>query len=241
MASNRAYSITETLISLELYLNVRPNVTKKVSNPYYHEYGKILTNYNRLKRRTLVRTAGAMRMGCSNFRALDPTDNHDGLGHYTPIQKEIWRKYNRNLKKVRSIVGKLIVAIQANDLDTIMDIELKFNLDPIPAKEYKRLKTQHNLIETVRNRKIVQDKKADFYSKHGKLYCEICEFDFKQTYGVLGTYFIECHHLTPLYKLKKGEVRITKLDDLALLCANCHRMIHKNLNELTISKMKALL
>jgi 5-methylcytosine-specific restriction protein A len=54
--------------------------------------------------------------------------------------------------------------------------------------------------------------------------CEVCEFDFERAYGKLGRGFIEVHHKLPLHV--SGEIR-TRLSDLALLCSNCHRMIHR--------------
>lgn len=59
----------------------------------------------------------------------------------------------------------------------------------------------------------------------GELSCEVCAFDFEETYGELGKAYIEVHHRTPLYV--SGEVE-SALDDLVLLCANCHRMIHRS-------------
>ncbi|MEU2369057.1 MULTISPECIES: HNH endonuclease [Streptomyces] len=56
------------------------------------------------------------------------------------------------------------------------------------------------------------------------LRCEVCAFDFAQAYGDLGDGYIEVHHTTPLHV---SGVRETKLDDLACLCANCHRMCHR--------------
>jgi 5-methylcytosine-specific restriction protein A len=55
------------------------------------------------------------------------------------------------------------------------------------------------------------------------LACEACGFDFEQTYGDRGRGYIECHHVVPLHVV--GNHR-TQLRDLALVCANCHRMIH---------------
>jgi 5-methylcytosine-specific restriction protein A len=54
--------------------------------------------------------------------------------------------------------------------------------------------------------------------------CEACAFDFQATYGDLGRSYIEVHHRTPLHVT--GETA-SALDDLALLCANCHRMVHR--------------
>lgn len=56
--------------------------------------------------------------------------------------------------------------------------------------------------------------------------CEACEMTFEERYGEIGKDFIEVHHKTAI---ADGE-RETKLEDLALLCSNCHRMIHKSGN-----------
>ncbi|MFD5654657.1 HNH endonuclease [Streptomyces sp. NPDC127039] len=57
------------------------------------------------------------------------------------------------------------------------------------------------------------------------LRCDICAFDFARVYGELGSGYIEVHHVTPLHV---SGVRETRLDDLACLCANCHRMCHRS-------------
>ncbi|MFE9001836.1 HNH endonuclease [Streptomyces sp. NPDC007875] len=57
------------------------------------------------------------------------------------------------------------------------------------------------------------------------LRCEVCDFQFDRFYGPIGEGYIEVHHLLPLYI---SGPRDTELDDLALLCSNCHRMCHRN-------------
>ncbi|MDV9188417.1 HNH endonuclease [Streptomyces sp. SR27] len=72
----------------------------------------------------------------------------------------------------------------------------------------------------LRNRKIQQVRKLN-----EPIRCEACRFDFGATYGPLGADYIEVHHVTPLHVSGPSE---TRLEDLALLCANCHRMCHRN-------------
>lgn len=65
-------------------------------------------------------------------------------------------------------------------------------------------------------------------SQHGRLICEVpgCGFDFLERYGSLGSGYAQVHHLLPLSNASvKG--RETRLSDLAIVCANCHVMIHK--------------
>lgn len=59
----------------------------------------------------------------------------------------------------------------------------------------------------------------------GKLYCEICGFDFYSFYGELGKDFIEAHHSKPISEMLENEK--TNIDDIILVCANCHSMIHR--------------
>jgi 5-methylcytosine-specific restriction enzyme A len=66
--------------------------------------------------------------------------------------------------------------------------------------------------------------------------CEVCGFDFEQTYGNRGRGYIECHHIVPLHALGS---RRTLLRDLALVCANCHRMIHVRSPWLTPKQLRA--
>ena len=57
--------------------------------------------------------------------------------------------------------------------------------------------------------------------------CQICSFSFAETYGIHGEGFIEVHHLYPVSEYT-GEVDVDPSKDMAVICANCHRMIHRN-------------
>ena len=84
--------------------------------------------------------------------------------------------------------------------------------------------SQH--LKRERNRKIVEYAKEQFKSKHnGKIFCEICGFDFNEQYGELGKDFIEAHHIRPVAEMKKGD--ITKVEDFKMVCSNCHSMLHR--------------
>ena len=82
-------------------------------------------------------------------------------------------------------------------------------------------------------------KKKQVLQTKGKLLCEVCEFDFALSYGEHGEGFIECHHTKPVSTLRKNGK--THLNDLALLCANCHRMIHRGKKWLGIDELRQLL
>ncbi len=60
----------------------------------------------------------------------------------------------------------------------------------------------------------------------GRLECEVprCRFDFEATYGDIGRGFAHVHHVEALGE--RDEARETTLQELAVVCANCHAMIH---------------
>ena len=75
---------------------------------------------------------------------------------------------------------------------------------------------------------------------HGYV-CQGCEFDFETVYGEVGREFIEAHHLTPLSELPDDQpVDLDPRTDFAVLCANCHRMMHRKDGPRTIAELQAL-
>lgn len=81
--------------------------------------------------------------------------------------------------------------------------------------------------------------KAARLASTGKLECEACAFDFAKAFGVLGEGFIEAHHRVPVHALD-GTTK-TKAKDLALVCSNCHRMLHRSDPHLTVDELNGLL
>lgn len=80
---------------------------------------------------------------------------------------------------------------------------------------------EHRSRESALRRKKIESVLA----RDGALRCEVpgCGFHFEAAYGDLGRGFAVVHHRDPL---GSGDVRRTRLEDLAIVCANCHAMVH---------------
>lgn len=87
-----------------------------------------------------------------------------------------------------------------------------------------------------RSRSLVRDAKEQFLGRHDRLYCEVCGFDFGEFYGID---YIEAHHKRAIADYDEDDE--TVIEDLAMLCANCHRMIHSQTPPLTIEQLKLLI
>jgi predicted HNH restriction endonuclease len=114
----------------------------------------------------------------------------------------------------------------ANDgLAMVPDLDIHANT--YSAVEGRRKLVLHLVRE--RNQALVAEKKASAAS-HA---CEICGFDSLQKYG---EDYCEVHHLTPLAQLVDDYE--TTLDDLAIVCANCHRIIHLATPPMDIAELR---
>ncbi|GAA4149410.1 hypothetical protein GCM10022217_01260 [Chryseobacterium ginsenosidimutans] len=141
-------------------------------------------------------------------------------------QKFIWNLFDR-------IDPDLINSIPLNEND-LFDYDDK-------GEEEGADRTLHRL-HKLKERKpgIIKKAKEKAIREH-RLFCEVCLFDFEKEYPELGKGFIECHHKQPI---AKGGVRKTKIEDLAIVCANCHRMLHKrdkNGNYLQVEDLRMLI
>lgn len=71
--------------------------------------------------------------------------------------------------------------------------------------------------------------------------CAACGFDYSEVYGDRGKEWIEVHHIKPLSTFQ-GETMVTPETDLIPVCANCHRMIHRDSkNVLSVDELKELI
>jgi 5-methylcytosine-specific restriction enzyme A len=109
-------------------------------------------------------------------------------------------------------------------------IEAEAGADPSLAEEGEGVSTMvedgtrlriHKRIE--RNGKLVQQVKKQKGTR-----CEVCGTDFGERCGEMGAGYIEAHHLRPLASLKGTKVHLDPAADFAVLCANCHRMVHRS-------------
>ncbi|MFE6170190.1 HNH endonuclease [Viridibacillus arvi] len=109
--------------------------------------------------------------------------------------------------------------------------------DDVSFEEGKRKLRTHIVRE--RNPKIIKLAKERFKEKHGRLFCEVCDFDFYEKYGELGEDFIEGHHTIPVSELEAGQN--TRVEDIALVCSNCHKMLHRRRPWLNKVELKVLI
>ena len=75
--------------------------------------------------------------------------------------------------------------------------------------------------------------------EHWKAICAVCDFDFEKKYGEIGKGFIHVHHLTPVSKIGE-QYEVDPINDLRPVCPNCHSMLHRQDDTLSIDELKLI-
>lgn len=235
MARNPTWSRDELILALDLYLRHRERLPDS-DDPEVVELSLALNALygERARDASLFRNPNGVYMKLANFRAVDPlytSQGKRGLQRGGYGTEEVWTEFSERpdrLKLIASAIREAAAALphQADNDDDIAE-----------ALEGRLLTSMHRTRE--RNRELIRKKREAVLRETGRLACEACGFDFNATYGAHGTGFIEVHHVLPLHTLKPGSR--TRLQDLAVLCANCHRMVHAKSKWLSLLELKELL
>jgi 5-methylcytosine-specific restriction enzyme A len=131
--------------------------------------------------------------------------------------------------QLRSDLQAIIRAYRALTYRGGIDADVEEQTDL--AEEFG-LPAQTSIIEVRKyayHRKVERNRTAAHHAKkfHGTR-CQACDLDFGERYGEIGKGFIEAHHLRPIATLEEGiPVKYEVAVDFAVLCSNCHRMIHR--------------
>jgi len=176
------------------------------------------------------RSERAVSQKLHNFVHIDPDDSTEGFPHGGKMDQVVWDEFwghPQLLIDTAKLIRANVESIKPQQVDPEPEIE--------DALEGRLLTRVHRSRE--RSGKLVKRKKAQA-KKTDAMHCEGCGFDFEQAYGKRGDGFIECHHLLPVSQLAPGQP--TTLADLALVCSNCHRMIHRNAPWLSMDQLRAI-
>jgi predicted HNH restriction endonuclease len=76
--------------------------------------------------------------------------------------------------------------------------------------------------------------------KHHGFSCKACGMSFAEVYGELGIDYIHVHHVQPVSTLKT-KCTIDPTKDLVPVCPNCHAMLHRSNELLTVSELQSLI
>lgn len=228
----------ELILTLNLYFNLESNSFVS-TNSQIINLSKILNKlplHSSQSRNSDFRNPNGVAMKLGNFTSIDPDNPAKGLDKTSQLDKQIFFEFKNNRNLLTNISNVIIETLSNDDLRfKIYQIDEGSEVSIKEAIEGEIIFKLHKVRE--RNQKLIDSKKQQILKENGKLVCEVCEFDFDEKYGQIGKGFIECHHTQQLSTYNTNQK--TTLDDLALVCSNCHRMLHRLPEDMSIERLKS--
>ncbi|MFT3960857.1 HNH endonuclease [Propionivibrio sp.] len=238
--SNPDWVRDELILALDVYLRHRPNPPAKTSEEInqlsrqLQSLAPLLFPHYAIS--DTFRNVNGVYMKLMNFRRLDSqytSHNKSGLARGSKGDELVWEEFSQFPGRCTEVANAIIGSLENFGADGGEGSgAISEDIEEAPEG---RLLTRTHLVRE-RDRKLVEAKRNRVLKKSGKLECVVCGFDFSMKYGEYGSGYIECHHTKPLASLSAGHK--THIDDLELVCSNCHRMIHRKRQWLSIAELK---
>lgn len=232
---NPDWSRDELILALDLYFENTQVIPGKESKAVNDLSAMLNAMHQAMGTRagSTIRNANGVYLKLMNIRSVDPAyraQGKVGMQSGGKIEKALWAEYvgrRERLAKDAAEIRKAITSLDVKAIDTTdADAAYEGEEGGVIIRLHKRYERDSRLVAAKR--------KASKAS--GSLKCEACDFDFAMVYGALGSDYIEVHHTKPVHLMAPGSK--TRLADLALLCANCHRMAHRKRVPLTIREVR---
>lgn len=229
---NPKWQRDELILALDLYFRHNPSQLSQT----HEEVVKLSKILNTLAADgdkvniTTFRNPNGVYMKLCNYLRFDPNYSGAGLSRGAKLEEEVWDEFSNNLPYLRKIAQTII--------DNAADVSIADDGNVFDDEEFPEGKVLYKLHRArERNSKLIKRAK-EAAMKNGTLACAVCGFDFYEAYGELGKGYIECHHTIPLSQYQ--DTKVTRIKDIALVCSNCHRMIHRKRPWLSISELNTL-
>jgi 5-methylcytosine-specific restriction protein A len=211
-----AWSREELILALALYFEAGGPLED--SDPRVVSLSQLLrrlTIHAAETRAPTFRNTNGVSMKLMNIERLDPARASKGLSAGGRLEADLWREFVSDRHRLRSLATLI-----RDSADAAPDSRV----DESEAAEYAEGRYLYRIHRTrERSQPLVKRKRQQAWQS-GCLHCEVCGLKPLELYAADGERALECHHVIPLYALKPGAR--TRLTDLALVCASCHRVIH---------------
>lgn len=213
---NPDWAFDELVLALDLYFRWRPK-QPPAGHPDIEALSDLLQDlpiHPPHTRRSDFRNANSVRRKLGDFTAPDPEYTGATTKGGTGVHL-VWKRFADDPQGLAEVVAR-ITATGKGEVELPPPED-----DEESAVEGRIVFRLHRVRE--RDPALARKKKEEVKRQTSRLACEVCDLDFSERYGELGEDFIECHHTMPL---GVGTERETRTSDLAVVCSNCHRMIH---------------
>jgi 5-methylcytosine-specific restriction protein A len=211
---NPKWTREETILALDLYFDCNGHVPSSSDQRVIalSEQLRAFPYHSLAARKKSFRNPDGVGFKLQNLRQVA---TGKGLGNVSNMDREIWQEFGNDPQQTKTLAELIRAGIEL----------IRENQDDPDEKDTffeGRIITEIHL-RRERNPKLRNKLLAERF-KSGGLECDICKCSSKQALSSLKDAIFEAHHILPLAATLE---RKTELKDMALLCANCHRLIHR--------------
>jgi 5-methylcytosine-specific restriction protein A len=149
------------------------------------------------------------------LRKLKKIATGKGFGNISKLDSDVMQELGDNPRKTKKLANLIRSRIPlAKRVDNEIDRNEGFREGKLVIARHERRERNPKLRHQLLNSR----------SKLGAIKCDMCGCKSSSPVASISEAMFEAHHIEPHAQAPE---RITKLEDMALLCSNCHRMIHR--------------
>lgn len=213
---NPNWNRDETLLALETYFAL-DGKNPSAKDPQIIALSQTLRNlpyHGEAARKPTFRNPDGAAFKVQNLKSRE---TGKGLGNVSRMDRDVWDEFADNpaeVKRLATLIRAVIATEAKTDSPTIDEAE------DVEFYEGRLLTKSH--LKRERNAGL---RKALLKKRQGDdLYCDVCGESHFRLPAELRAAAFEAHHIVPIAAAGEGA---TKLSEMALLCATCHRLLHR--------------
>ena len=211
---NPNWTRDEVVLALDLYFDCKGKIPGQ-SDPRGKALSELLRafpHHSAAARKESFRNPDGVAFKLQNLRQVA---TGEGLGNVSRTDRDVWNELGHDPKRTK----QLATLIRAG-IEVVKDAGEDSSGDDVFAEGKVVTETHVRRERDPKLRKRLLEQRR----KSGGLKCDVCGCTSSDHSPHLGEAVFESHHLVPL---AAGQERKTQLKDMSLLCANCHRMVHR--------------
>jgi 5-methylcytosine-specific restriction protein A len=212
---NPKWTKDEIILALDLYFDCQGNIPSHKDKRVIElsHLLRTLPYHANAARRASFRNPDGVLFKLQNLRQVA---TGRGFSNVSDTDRIVWAEYNAAPEKVKQLANLIRAGIKfVQSAEEEKDFEEdEFDEGRVLTEIHKRRERDPK----VRKRLLASRLSA------GRLTCEICKNRSATNRIDLEDATFEAHHIHPVSITREGK---TKLQDIALLCANCHRLLHR--------------
>ncbi len=224
-AGNPDWTRDETIMALDLYLRHGQKVIDH-RHPDVIELSNLLRSvpiFDVSVRKESFRNASGVKLKIQNLdsarRMIDLKERPKISA--SQLDQAIWKEFGHQPDKVSEFTKNM-----RNAASLLQEAELDAESDQdddafTEGRLITRLHARRERAKDLRSRAIKSARKS------GQLRCAACGKIEISHLGVAAESMFEVHHIRPLSSLVDNKTQTTRVRDVAILCADCHRIIHR--------------